>query len=204
MVRAGGIAVSVRAELAPLVTWLLNETVRKGYKPRHGECWGFANRPIRGTQTPSNHSWGLAVDINAPANPMTNRLVTDMPAWMPQLWKSKQFRWGGDYKSRPDAMHYEFMGTPADAKRLGAEVGGSTSGTAAAAPATGTDRPLLKRKDSGDAVRRLQTRLNAHGFKLATDGIFGKGTDAAVRAFQKAKGLAVDGKVGKQTWAALG
>ena len=124
MVRAGGIAVSVRAELAPLVTWLLNETVRKGYKPRHGECWGFANRPIRGTQTPSNHSWGLAVDINAPANPMTDRLVTDMPAWMPQLWKSKQFRWGGDYKSRKDAMHYEFMGTPADATRLGAEVGG--------------------------------------------------------------------------------
>ena len=79
----------------------------------------------------------------------------------------------------------------------------STGGTAAAAGA-GADRPLLKRKDSGDAVRLLQTRLNANGFKLETDGIFGKDTDAAVRAFQKAKGLAVDGRVGKQTWSALG
>ena len=202
VVRTAGIAVSVRAEMAPLVKWLLDETVRKGYKPRNGECWGFANRPIRGTQIPSNHSWGLAVDLNAPANPMTDHLVTDMPAWMPKLWKSKQFRWGGDYKSRKDAMHYEFMGTPEDAVRLSKEVGGSTTATAAAAP--GDARPLLKRKAKGDAVRLLQERLNANGFKLETDGIFGKDTDAAVREFQKAKGLTVDGKVGKNTWAALG
>ena len=202
VVRTAGIALSVRAELAPIVTWLLDETDRRGYKLRQGECWGFANRPIRGTQTPSNHSWGLAVDLNAPANPMTHRLVTDMPAWMPELWKSKQFRWGGDYRSRKDAMHYEFMGTPADAARLAKEVG-APSGTSAAA-STGRERPLLKRKDRGDAVRLLQERLNKHGAKLEVDGVFGKLTDEAVRAFQKAEGLVVDGRVGKKTWAALG
>jgi hypothetical protein len=201
-VRAGGIAVSVHTAIAPLVTWLIEQTVAKGYGVRHGECWGFANRAIRGTNQPSNHSWGLAVDLNAPANPMTDRLVTDMPAWMPALWKSKQFRWGGDYPRRKDAMHYEFMGTPDDARRLAAELGGAVQ-TAKAAPAGGT-RPTLKKGAKGDAVVILQQRLNAGGAKLTADGVFGAKTDQALRAFQKQRGLEVDGICGPRTWAALG
>lgn len=56
----------------------------------------------------------------------------------------------------------------------------------------------------GDEVRTLQQLLHAHGFDPgAQDGIFGPKTDAAVRAFQTARGLAVDGIVGRLTWAAL-
>jgi hypothetical protein len=54
-------------------------------------------------------------------------------------------------------------------------------------------------------IKRIQRRLNALGFgPLDTDGIFGPATDAAVRAFQQAKGLGVDGVVGPRTLAALG
>ena len=55
----------------------------------------------------------------------------------------------------------------------------------------------------GDDVREAQTKLNAHGFPCDTDGVFGKITDRAVKAFQTAKGLTADGIIGKNTWTAL-
>jgi peptidoglycan hydrolase-like protein with peptidoglycan-binding domain len=50
----------------------------------------------------------------------------------------------------------------------------------------------------------VQEKLNEHGAGLVTDGIFGRGTQAAVMAFQAANGLVVDGIVGWETSAALG
>lgn len=117
-VEGGGVRVSVHKAIGPLVRYLLDETARRGYRLRRGECWGYANRPVKGAAVASNHSWGLAVDLNAPSNPMGDKLVTDMPAWLPALWASWGFAWGGAYKGRKDAMHYEFLGTPKDARDL--------------------------------------------------------------------------------------
>jgi peptidoglycan hydrolase-like protein with peptidoglycan-binding domain len=64
--------------------------------------------------------------------------------------------------------------------------------------------PTLRRGSSGSAVSDLQRRLNAAGFNSgAIDGLFGSLTDAAVRAFQAARRLGVDGIVGPNTWSAL-
>lgn len=63
--------------------------------------------------------------------------------------------------------------------------------------------PVLRKGASGDAVKRLQMRLNSHGFGLTVDGSFGERTLLAVTAFQERMGLTVDGVVGRQTWAAL-
>lgn len=112
----------VRVEVAELVELLTAETARRGYvfgtpgDPAYG-CWGYSNRPIAGTNTPSNHSWGLAVDINAPSNPMKSPLTTDMPDWMPDLWGRYGWDWGGYYSGTPDPMHFEYMGTPDQAAR---------------------------------------------------------------------------------------
>lgn len=56
----------------------------------------------------------------------------------------------------------------------------------------------LKLGDRGDDVRELQRALH-----LYVDGIFGKLTQEAVMAFQKANGLKVDGIVGDNTWAKI-
>jgi peptidoglycan hydrolase-like protein with peptidoglycan-binding domain len=64
--------------------------------------------------------------------------------------------------------------------------------------------PTLRQGSRGSAVADLQRRLDAAGFSSgAADGVFGPLTDAAVRSFQRARGLGVDGIVGPQTWGAL-
>lgn len=62
------------------------------------------------------------------------------------------------------------------------------------------DNVILKNGSRGDAVKQLQANLNKLGFNCGTaDGIFGVKTEAAVKAFQKAYGLAVDGIAGPAT-----
>lgn len=61
----------------------------------------------------------------------------------------------------------------------------------------------LRRGSAGAGVRQLQQRLKDRGWRLGVDGDFGSTTEGVVRAFQKEKGLAVDGVVGPRTWAAV-
>ncbi|MFE4419130.1 peptidoglycan-binding protein [Streptomyces sp. NPDC056817] len=61
----------------------------------------------------------------------------------------------------------------------------------------------MKQGASGERVKTVQYLLNAHGSALTVDGAFGPGTDSAVRSFQSAHGLGVDGIVGPATWQAL-
>ncbi|HYG58705.1 MAG TPA: penicillin-insensitive murein endopeptidase, partial [Symbiobacteriaceae bacterium] len=64
--------------------------------------------------------------------------------------------------------------------------------------------PVLRRGSQNVAVRALQEALNAkRGYGLSVDGIFGVGTEQAVKAFQRHMGLVVDGIVGPATWTAL-
>lgn len=55
----------------------------------------------------------------------------------------------------------------------------------------------------GDAVMSVQSVLKNRGWKIAVDGIFGRGTDSIVRKYQAEKGLTVDGIVGPQTWVSM-
>lgn len=67
-----------------------------------------------------------------------------------------------------------------------------------------TVKPTLRKGGLGDSVRDLQEALNRLGFDCgAADGAFGTKTKAAVEAFQRAAGLAVDGVAGRNTWKAL-
>jgi peptidoglycan hydrolase-like protein with peptidoglycan-binding domain len=55
----------------------------------------------------------------------------------------------------------------------------------------------------GELVELLQAALVAAGHEIDIDGIFGDGTERAVRRFQRDNELDVDGIVGANTWAAL-
>lgn len=61
-----------------------------------------------------------------------------------------------------------------------------------------------KTGSKGDEIRKIQEKLKSGGFyKGPVDGDFGGGTEAAVKTFQRSKGLGVDGVVGPLTWKAL-
>lgn len=65
---------------------------------------------------------------------------------------------------------------------------------------------VLKKGAKGNAVKALQTLLIGAGFSCGSkgvDGSFGGDTEAAVKAYQKAKKIAVDGSVGPKTWSKL-
>lgn len=119
-IRAGGRDLYVRREVAHLFKGFIDEIVRGGYRIDLGpiDDWGYANRDIRGRPgVKSNHSWGLAVDLNARTNPMGSKLKTDMPRWVVDTAQKWGLLWGGTYKTRPDAMHFEFVGRPSDVAR---------------------------------------------------------------------------------------
>lgn len=58
----------------------------------------------------------------------------------------------------------------------------------------------VKRGARGNITRLIQERLNSVGFHISTDGIFGGGTENAVKVFQRNRGLSADGIVGRNTW----
>ncbi len=64
---------------------------------------------------------------------------------------------------------------------------------------------VLRAGDTGDAIRDLQHRLIGAGHSIAPAelGTFGRGTERAVRDFQQARRIRVDGLVGPETWTAL-
>lgn len=126
-----GLRVAAHVELVPLVALLIDLTEMHGLDVLPGQTWGNACRPIRGTQRPSNHSWGTAIDINAPSNPMASadwhrrnanatvlgrRLHTQFTDEIVNMWKAAGFGWGGEYVNRPDPMHFEFKGSVQDAR----------------------------------------------------------------------------------------
>jgi hypothetical protein len=74
-------------------------------------CWSFANRPIRGSATTSNHASGSAIDLNAPRHPLGKR-GTFSAAQVAAIHSlltvaGGTIRWGGSYTGRVDEMHFE-------------------------------------------------------------------------------------------------
>lgn len=64
--------------------------------------------------------------------------------------------------------------------------------------------PFLKvGRGTKDEVIALQKMLAYQKHVVVQDGIFGNGTDSAVRAYQTMKGLTADGQVGDMTWESL-
>jgi D-alanyl-D-alanine carboxypeptidase len=99
-----------RAMIGPLRA-ALGELARRGlsHVVDPGDYAGcYAPRRIQPSGQLSLHAWGVAIDINAAANPFMGRSRQD-----PRLVRTMQrhgFTWGGEWPTRPDPMHFELRG----------------------------------------------------------------------------------------------
>lgn len=61
--------------------------------------------------------------------------------------------------------------------------------------------PIYQRGSTGPEVKSIQERLQDLGhYRGPLDGIYGGGTESAVKTFQREEEILVDGIVGPQTW----
>ena len=105
-------------------------------------------------------------------------------------------------------MHYSGVPTPsggAPAPTGPSAPSAPSAGSASSVEGITSDRSTwLRTGSSGPAVEDLQKKLAAAGFDPGPiDGSFGPKTQAALRAYQTAKGIGVDGIVGPETRASL-
>lgn len=216
----GPVRIVIRKELAELVGLMYQiALVKYGRNFATGWTGGYENRAIAGTNSPSNHSRGKAIDNDARNNPMSYTFICDIPPGLISDWESLGWYWGGRYSGKTDTMHLEFIDTPASVplyvdrarKILGAAAPATPTApaTTPAAPTTPTTTyeayaaaaagsRTVRLYSAGDDVKVLQARLG-----LPADGKYGPDTQAAVTAFQQQHNLSADGVAGPNTWAAL-
>jgi hypothetical protein len=204
------------------MSWFLG-----AYKGRGGRTLGiYVCRSIAGSDVLSTHAEGRAGDLGIPVGASWGQGLADALVaasgqlgiqcviYRRRIWTSNRCKegWRPYSGSNPhnDHAHVEVTAAAADNLTV-ATINRAMSARLRWIEGAVTNLPVLRKGAKGADVRRLQSLLAANGHPPARsfnaahrpDGIFGAGTDAAVRSFQKAANLAVDGIAGKNTWVAL-
>ena len=88
--------------------------------------WGYAYRMVRGDQTKlSCHSSGTAIDLNATKHPLgkSGTFPAEKVPMIRALSKKYGLKWGGDFRTRKDEMHWEVEISATKAKELITKLG---------------------------------------------------------------------------------
>ena len=145
----GGAKFQVAATAAERFQGLVTDLEAEGYKLDPATSGGYNKRFIAGTQTPSHHAYGTAVDVNWSRNPQGGT-SSDIPADLARRLAAKHgLVWGGDWSGKTrDPMHFEVpRGASASAPPV---VAAPVVPALAANPNAGPDRfrPWLRRDNS--------------------------------------------------------
>lgn len=129
-IHAGGHTASVNQKVAGTF-----ESFAKQYDQQIEKIHSFGGyncRNIAGSGTWSNHAWGLAMDINASQHAQGRHGTfsgSQLHNLRQLLTKFPHIRWGGDYHTTVDEMHFEWMG---NSNQGSAATSGGGSGALAA------------------------------------------------------------------------
>jgi D-alanyl-D-alanine carboxypeptidase-like protein len=106
-------AVTCHRKMIPPLRAALGELARRGLSRlvNPGDYAGcYAPRRIQPRGQLSLHAWGVAIDLNASANPFMGRSRQDRR--LVRTMVRHGFTWGGDWPTRPDPMHFELRTLP--------------------------------------------------------------------------------------------
>lgn len=196
---------SVRDEVAPLLIGFARDFNREVEPLNPKSCWGHAPKKIPGSNSWSFHAPGIALDLNASQHPEYRRgtfsaaqvtAIRRLLARYSYAGKSL-FRWGGDYVSKGDEMHFELIQSRSNclnAVRLLQSPAPQSWYTGAPGSRLVVLRDPMMR---GDDVKVIQRAIGG----VTIDGWYGPKTEASVKVFQRSRGLVADGDVGPKTWA---
>ena len=105
--------VTCHREMIPPLRAALGELARRGLSRvvDPGDYAGcYAPRRIQPRGQLSLHAWGVAIDLNAAANPFMGRSRQDRR--LVRTMQRHGFTWGGEWPTRPDPMHFELRSLP--------------------------------------------------------------------------------------------
>jgi hypothetical protein len=106
-------SVTCHRRMVPPLRAALGELARRGlaWLVDPGDYAGcYAPRRIQPRGQLSLHAWGVAIDLNAAANPFMGRSRQDRR--LVRTMVRHGFSWGGDWPTRPDPMHFELRNLP--------------------------------------------------------------------------------------------
>lgn len=175
---------------------------------------GFVIKGIEGGVSMSNHASGTAMDLRWNKHPVRVRHTFDAAqlAVIRHLLAACNgvIRWGGDYITRADEMHWEIVGSQSQLAALANRIRADDMPDTSKAKPTATNKApaypghsLSKGTSDHKATKTFQAKLKARGWHIEVDGSFGPDTEHIVRQFQHEKHLSVDGVVGPHTWSAI-
>lgn len=194
----------VKAEIAPLLIGFAKEFHQKVEPLHDGWSWGYAFRDVRGSSSPSFHSAGLAIDLNAPRHPLgrVGTFNSKQRATIHALAKKYGLRWGGDYTTRKDEMHFEVILPRAQALALVKRLQSPPSPGGLPYFKTGSRLPLHY-GNRGTDVRDVQHAMNILGNRLTENGYFDRTLENTIKKFQSNRGMPVTGIVDAATLAKI-
>jgi hypothetical protein len=105
--------VTCNRKMIPPLRAALGELRRRGLSRvvNPGDYAGcHAPRRIQPRGQLSLHAWGVAIDLNASANPFMGRSRQDRR--LVRTMQRHGFTWGGEWPTRPDPMHFELRSLP--------------------------------------------------------------------------------------------
>lgn len=178
-------------DVAVIFRWLVKEYDRRVEPLQPGWCWGWFVKPIEGSSTISNHASATAIDLNAPANPMgqgtTKKSMT--AAQIAECHRIEDesdnvLRWGGDFVSRNDPMHWEVVGSRAAVRQLADKIRNTKPPRVPVTQTITVKVPLLREGDDDAKLDgyNLITRMQRI-VQTDDDGIWGPTTTKAVAAW---------------------